>query len=197
LALDGIVLVTDRGLRWCSGRRKGPLAFPRDAIRGAAREVVSGIVELTVLTRTEKDVRLSCIEPRERGAELASALNPRADALDALLAEEEDGSVRLQVSDELDLARGLLKDGERPTAYAGALRGVRGGALVVTEQRLLWVAKKGEPVVIEREDIEAARVRRRLISTGLELRRTDGRDEPFEGIMPRDRAASILAALGF
>lgn len=132
LALDGIVLVTDRGLRWCSGRRKGPLAFPRDAIRGAAREVVSGIVELTVLTRTEKDVRLSCIEPRERGAELASALNPRADALDALLAEEEDGSVRLQVSDELDLARGLLKDGERPTAYAGALRGVRGGALVVT-----------------------------------------------------------------
>jgi hypothetical protein len=194
---DGIVVLTDRALHWWAGGRKDPLVLPRDRVRSAGSQPVAGSVELTVQPREGKDILLSSIEPQERSAELASALNPRADALDELLAGEGDGTAFLLLRDRLDLVRPLLDDGERAVAYAGAMRNVTSGALVVTDRRIVWAAKKGAPVEIDRAEIGDARIRRGLVVTDIRLDLDDGREEHFHAIEPRDRAAAIAGALGF
>jgi hypothetical protein len=195
---DGIVVLTDRALLWWTGGRKDPLLLPRDRIRSAATsEPLRDAVDLTVQPRDGKDIVLSFIEPPDRGPDLASALNPRADALDELLAKERDGSAFLLLRDRLDTVRPLLHEGERAATYAGAVRRTSSGVLIVTDRRLLWVPKKGGPTEIDRAEITAAKASRKLILTHVALVLTGGRFERFDAIEPRDRAEAIVEALGF
>jgi hypothetical protein len=194
---EGIVVLTDRALLWWAGGRKEPLVLPRDRIRSAASEPVAGMVELIVQPREGKDIRLASIEPPDRGADLVTALNPRADALDTLLAQERDSSAFLLLRDRLDQVRPLLADGERAMTYAGATRGISNGVLVVTDRRLLWVPKKGSPIEIPRGEIDRAEATQKRILTRIDVDLGDGRRECFDGIQPRDRAADVVAALGF
>lgn len=195
---EGIVVVTDRALLWWAGGRKEPLVLPRDQIRSAAASPpLAGSVDLTVQPREGKDVVLALIEPPDRGADLASALNPRADALDELIAQERDGSAFLRLRDRLESARPLIADGERPTAYAGAMLNTTSGVLVVTDRRLLWVPRKGAAIEIDRAEIKRAEATRGRILTRISLDLSDGRQQRFDAIEPRDRAAMVVAALGF
>jgi hypothetical protein len=195
---NGIAVLTDQALLWWAGGRKDPVVLPRDQVRSAAAtEHHRGEVELNVQPRTGKDLVLHLIEPPDRGAELALALNPRADALDDFLAQERDGSVFLSLRDRLEPVRPLLADGERIVTYAGAMRNTTTGALLVTDRRLLWVAGKGSPFEIDRAEIDGAEATRGLIFTRVDLELRGGRRERFEAIDPRDRADDIVAALGF
>lgn len=195
---EGIVVVTDRALLWWAGGRKEPLVLPRDQIRSAAASPpFAGSVDLTVQPREGKDIVLALIQPTDRGADLASALNPRADALDELIAQERDGSAFLRLRDRLESVRPMIADGERPTAYAGAMLNTTSGVLVVTDRRLLWVPRKGGPIEIDRAEIKGAEVTRGRILTRISLDLSDGRQQRFDAIEPRDRAATLVAALGY
>jgi len=197
--IDGIVLLTDRAVRWWSGGRRSPLVVPREEIRTARTETVGDDTDLVLEPYSGRAVRIQWVQPPDRAKAIATALrgDPEGPAhqLDALLAEEPNDAVSHPIRRQLARARKLIRDGERPTAFAGALRGVTRGALLVTDQRLLWVAAKGEPISIDRELIEAVEPERKLIVTRLDVSMTDGETERFDAIEPRDRAALIVGAL--
>jgi hypothetical protein len=196
---DGIVLLTDRAVRWWSGGRRSPVVLPRGEIRTGRTETVAGYMDLVLEPYLGRAVRLQTVDPADRAKAIAMALRrgpeDPADRLDALLAREPNDAVAHTIRKQLARARKLIRDGERPTAFAAALRGAKRGALLVTDQRVLWVAAKGEPISIDRDLIEAVEPVRKLIVTRLDLRLAGGESERFDAIEPRDRAALIVGAL--
>lgn len=193
----GVILLTDRAVRWWSGGRRSPVVLPREEIRTGRTEIVAGAPELVLEPYLGRAVRLHTVEPPDRAAAIATTLgqDPRAKALDALLEREPNDAVSHTVRRQLARARKLIREGERPMAFAVAIRGATRGALLATDQRLLWVAAKGEPISIDRELIEAAQPVRRLPVTRLDVSLAGGESERFDAIEPRDRAALIAGAL--
>jgi hypothetical protein len=196
---DGIILLTDRAVRWWSGGRRSPVVVPREEILTGRTETVAGDMDLVLEPYSGRAVRIETVEPPDRAKAIATALGSdpegRVDPLDALLANEPNDAVSHPIRRQLARARELIRDGERPTAFAGALRGARRGALLVTDQRLLWVAAKGELISIDRRLIKAVEPERKLIVTRLDVSMTDGGIERFDAIEPRHRAALIAGAL--
>lgn len=194
---DGIILLTDRAVRWWSGGRRSPVVLPREEIRASRTETVAGEPELVLEPYLGRAVRLHGVEPPDRAAAIAATLgqDQAEDALDALLAREPNDAVAHTIRRQLARARKLISDGERPMAFAVALRGVTRGALLATDQRLLWVAAKGEPISIDRELIVGVEPVRKLVVTRLEVSLAGGESECFDAIEPRDRAALIAGAL--
>ena len=197
--IDGIVVLTDRAVRWWSGGRRSPVVVPREEIRTARTETVADNTDLVLEPFSGRAVRIQWVQPPDRAKAIATALrrDPEGPAapLDALLAKEPNDALSRTVRPQLARARQLLRDGERPMAFAAALRGATRGALLVTDQRLLWVAAEGEPISIERALIDAVEPERKLIVTRLDVSMTNGKRERFDAIETRDRAALIAGAL--
>ena len=188
----GAVLLTDMAVHWCSDGRKEPLLLPREAIRRC--RLAPNVNELELELATGERRRLGLVEPRSTAELIAAALTPSLDPLDALLSEaDEKDSHELRAT--LDRVRMLLRPDERPLVLAAASHGIRTGALVLTDRRLLWVRKKGDPLLYERGSMDAARVRKSIGGAELELEFAGGGKEQFYGIRSRERADRIAAAV--
>jgi hypothetical protein len=196
---DGIVLLTDRAVRWWSGGRRSPVVLPREEIRTGSTDTVAGDMDLVLEPYSGRAVRVQAVEPPDRAEAIATALRSdperSAEPLDALLAKEPNDALAHTIRGQLARARKLIREGEHPMAFAVALRGTTRGALLVTDQRLFWVAAKGEPISMDRALIEAVEPVRKLIVTRLDVSLTDGESERFDAIEPRDRATLIAGAL--
>ena len=197
---SGLVLLTDSRVLWASIGRRDALVLAREEIDAAHCETTSGWTELTISYGGERH-RLGGIDPPEAGYEIAAATAPAPapppvpDALDELLAAEPDGEAALVIGRQLERVRELLLDDERPTAFALAARGVKLGALVVTDRRLLWAGRKGEPFVVARDDVRAAVVTHGRMTTTLELELADAPNLRLDAVDPGARADLIVAAL--
>lgn len=198
---SGIVLLTDRRLLWCSIGRKQPLILPREEICAARCEAVARWTQLIIERSADRRVTLDGVDPQSAGEAIAGALTPEPvepappDMLDVLLADEPDEEATALIGKQLERVRELLLDGERPAAFTLACRGTRLGALVVTDRRVLWASKKGEPIVIERERISGVQRSKRFTVISLELELHGGEKERFDAVEPPARAGLILTAL--
>jgi hypothetical protein len=198
---EGLVLLTDRALRWCAAGRKAPLVISREEITGARSEVVAQSMYLAVERSSGKTVTLSLISPPEIAEAIAAALAPAdsaaADAFDELLSREPDETATVLIEKQLKRLRGVLADDERPVAFAFAMRATKIGALLVTDRRVLWAAKKGEPISIELERVVGTtESSARYADTAvLEIELSDGDLLRLDSILPPERAGLIVAAL--
>lgn len=196
---SGLVLLTDRALRWCSDGRKAPLVVSREDVTGARSEVLARDMSLYVERSTGRTVNLGAVSPPEIAEAIAAALAPAPvapDALDALLANEADESAALMIERQLERVREALADGERPLAFTMAMRATKVGALVVTDQRVLWAAKKGEPISIELERVlGTTQSRKRFAGAVVEIELADGERLLPDSIQPAERSDLIVAAL--
>ncbi len=100
---DGILLLTDRALRWCSGGRKRPLLLTRDEIESAVLETTGDFTELVVRRAAGKTLRLDGLDPPDAGPAIVAAprkgeplVVERADIVDAT-------ATPLRVGTRLDL----------------------------------------------------------------------------------------------
>lgn len=199
---SGLVLLTDTRVLWASIGRRDAIVLRREQIDAAVCETLPGWTELTIRYGGEHDVRLGGIDPPEAAEAIAAATAPAPvppaapDAIDELLAAEPDDRAAIVIGKHrLDRVRELLLDGERPVAFAPAARGLKLGALVVTDRRVLWVARKGEPFVVARDDVRGAAVTRGRMGTTLELEFADAPGLRLDAIDPGERAELIVAAL--
>ena len=198
----GLLLLTDRRLLWGSIGRRDPLVLAREEITAARCEtLVRDYTTLAIERTTGRRVVLDAINPAQAGEAIAATLTAARpapdlpDGLDALVTADPDEAAATLIGRQLERVRALLLDGERPEAFACALRGSRLGALVVTDRRVLWAGRKAAPIVIERGDVRATRVTPRRIATSLEIEIECGDDVRFDAVEPAARAALIVAAL--
>jgi hypothetical protein len=193
----GIVVVTDRALAWWGGGRRWPTVIPRDAITGAEPVEAAGSEELRVAHGGAATV-LGLVEPPGRAAELAALLAaglPGPSGLDALVAAEPDAGITWQLKRELELVRDLWREREAGELLALGFVGGKRGALVLTDDRLLWASRKADPVVLERAAIAGVTAKRVLGVIRLDLALDGGGAQRFDAVEPRERAEALAAAL--
>jgi len=198
---SGIAVLTDRRLLWGSAGRKDPLILAREEITAARCDTTSGWTTLLVECSEDRRVTLGGCDPPRAAESIAAAINPEPPApeppgaLDALLAADPDESARVLIGRQLERVRQLLLEGERPNAFNIALRGSRIGVLVVTDRRVLWAGRKGEPLTIARGDIRGVELTKRRVGMRLELELEGATSERFDAVDPAERAQRIVAAL--
>ena len=195
---SGVALLTDRALLWWAGGRKASLAIAREEIAAAA---VERDVELVVEDLGGRRFSLGDLDPPERAKEIAALLvaalpEPAAAHPFDLLVEATGEKDTWPIRHDLEAVRELWEDGELGLALAIGIVGSRRGALVVTDRRLLWVSRKAEPIVLDRAELAAGELKRRLTLTRIELTLAGGAQHRIDAVEPADRAAEILAALG-
>ncbi len=193
---DGILLLTDGALRWCSGGRRRPLMLPRHEIESAVLETSGGLTELVIRRVEGRTLRLGGLEPPDAGPVIVAALeatNTGKHSVDELL--ERTPGLSWGAGKQIERVKELMHEDERAHFVALAQRVLRVGLLVVTEERLLWASRKGEPLVAERAAIVHTASTPLRIGARLDLALESGLNERFDGIEPSERAVEIAAAL--